>query len=204
MFKEQLLRISPHRAHMVNPIVKAYIYSEALLWSGWYLVIPISALFVITNIPGGNVQFAATGFSIYLVSRVVFELISGQYLAKTNDRKKLSAAAAGVLLTSLALFSFAYADSITTLFVSYAIGGMGIGIGAPAKNALFSIHIDKNLETTEWSIADGVTFICMALATALGGFVVAEFGFKAVFLIAGAITVLGFVPYLVTFINLKK
>ena len=203
MFKEQLLSI-PHLKSDVNPIVKAYIMSEALLWSGWYLVIPITALFVIADIPGGNIQFAATGFSIYLVTRVVFELISGQYLAQTTDKKKLAAAATGVLLTSLALSSFAFSDSVTSLFISYAIGGMGLGIGAPAKNALFSIHIDKNKETTEWSIADGITFICMALATALGGFIAAQYGFKIVFLLAGAITLLGFIPYFLVLSNTKK
>lgn len=203
MFKEQLLSI-PHLKSDVNPIVKAYILSEAFLWSGWYLVIPIAALFVTTSIPGGNIQFAATGFSIYLTTRVVFELISGQYLVKTTDRKKLAVASIGVLLTSLALFSLAFSNSLMSLFISYAIGGMGIGIGAPAKNALFSIHIDKNKETTEWSIADGVTFICMALATALGGFIVAQYGFKVVFLLAGSVTFLGFIPYFLNLLNKKS
>lgn len=200
MFKEHLL--PPIRSD-VNPIVKAYIVSEAFLWSGWYLVIPIAAVFVADSIPGGNIQFAATGFSIYLTTRVVFELISGQYLTKTTDEKKLTAAAVGVLFTSLALFSFAFADTLTALFISYALGGMGIGIGAPAKNALFSIHIDKNRETTEWSIADGVTFICMAMATALGGFVAAEYGFKILFIIAGSVSVLGFLPYLLKLMSTK-
>ncbi len=203
MFKEQLLKIPPRHTH-VNPIIKAYIYSETFLWSGWYLVIPITALFATTNIVGGNIQFAATGFSVYLVTRVVFELISGQYLAKTTDKKKLIVAAIGVVLTSLGLFSFALSNTIVGFFISYAIGGMGMGIGTPAKNALFSIHMDKNLETAEWSIADGVTLIGMAMATALGGFVAAAYGFQVLFIGAGAVTLLGVLPYLLTLITHKK
>ncbi len=203
MFKEQLLKIPPRHTH-VNPIVKAYIYSETFLWSGWYLVIPITALFATTSIVGGNIQFAATGFSVYLVTRVVFELISGQYLAKTTDKKKLIVAAIGVVLTSLGLFSFALSNTIVGFFISYAIGGMGMGIGTPAKNALFSIHMDKNLETAEWSIADGVTLIGMAMATALGGFVAAAYGFQVLFIGAGAVTLLGVLPYLLMLITHKK
>ena len=165
------------------------------MWSGWNLVIPIAALFVTSSVKGGNIQIAASAYSIYLTTRVIFELISGKYLSKTTDRHKLSAACVGVLFTSMALFMFALSKTIPLLFFSYALAGLGVGINSPAKNALFSTHMDKDNETTEWGVADGATFISMALATALGGFIAAQFGFKTLFLVAGSVSLLGFIPY---------
>src|SRR4051812_907721 len=109
MIREQLLRV-PRVRDGIDPIVKAYIISESFLWSGWNLVIPIVALFVTTDIKGGNIQAAATGYSIYFMTRVVFELISGRYLSKTSDKQKLYAASTGVVLTSIAMFLFAFAN----------------------------------------------------------------------------------------------
>jgi MFS family permease len=188
----------------MNPIVKAYIVSEAFLWSGWYLIIPIAALFVANEIPGGNIQIAATGYSIHLTTRVIFELLSGRYLAKTHDTEKLYAASLGIFLTSLALLSFAFTNSIPMMLISYVLAGVGFGIGSPAKNALFSLHMDKDKETTEWSVADGVTFICNAAATAIGGYIAMQYGFQTVFFLAGVISLIGLVPYLTAIAILKK
>jgi len=195
MFKQHYLKI-PTSQFVVNPIVKAFIISESLLWSGWNLVIPIAALFIADSVRGGNIQIAATGYSVYLTVRVIFELISGKYLARSSDRHKLFAASVGVVLTSISLFLFAFSSSVLGVFISYAISGLGFGIGAPSKNALFSIHLDKDSETTEWGVADGFTYICMALATALGGFIAEQFGFKLLFIVAGSVSLLGCIPYL--------
>lgn len=195
MLKEKFLGRNP--SHFVlNPIVKAYIISESFLWSAWDLVIPIFSIFVIKNIPGGTIQNAAVAYSVYLVSRVIFELISGRYLSQTKDRQKFSVTIAGMVCLTLAYLGFAFSSSMITVYVFYGLLGIGLGIASPAKNSLFSIHLDKNKEATEWSLADGATFICMALATALGGFIATVYGFQALFLVAAIINLLGTIPYL--------
>jgi len=201
MFKQHPIIIPKSKSQArVSPIIKAYIFSEAFLWSGWNLVIPIAALFVAAHVKGGNIEVAATGYSIHLTLRVILELISGKYLSKSTDRHKLYAASTGAILVSIALFLFAFSYTIPMLYFSFAVGGLGFGIGAPAKNALFSIHIDKDQETTEWGIADGVTFISMALATALGGFIATQFGFQLLFLIAGSVSLLACIPYIINLV----
>src|SRR5687768_17431853 len=127
MFKQQL---RPPLKTGINPIVKAFIISEAFLWSGWYLVIPIAALFIANEIPGGNIQIAATGYSIHLTTRVIFELLSGKYLSKTDDRQKLYASCIGILFTSIALIAFSFTNSIPMMLLSYTLAGVGFGIGS--------------------------------------------------------------------------
>lgn len=185
-----------HPSHFqVNPIVKAYIVSEALLWSGWDFVIPLFSVFVVNNIVGGSIQTAAAGYSTYLITRVIVEITSGRFLQKTNDRKKLIVALVGMSFLSVAYLGFAFSTQVATIFIFYAVLGIGLGIAAPAKNSLFAIHLDKNKEATEWSVMDAVCFICMALATALAGFIAVSYGFTFLFILASVVNLLAMIPY---------
>ena len=62
------------------------------------------------------------------------------------------------------------------------VAGAGLGIASPAKNSLFSIHLDKNKEAIEMGVTDAVVLVCMALAGALGGFIAITYGFKILFI----------------------
>lgn len=201
MLKEQFLGRNPSHFIKTDPVVKAYIISESLLWSGWNFVTPIFAVFVTQEIEGGTVAIAASSISVYLISRVIFELISGKYAAKSRDRKKIYLTIAGIASISIAYIGFATVNSLAGLFIFNAIAGMGLGISSPAKNALFSIHLDKNKEAAEWGVSDASVFICMALATTLGGLIAITYGFSVLFLLAFVINLLSIIPY---FLYLKR
>lgn len=203
MLKESFLGRNPSH-FVINPIIKAYIVSESLLWSGWYLVIPLLSVFVVKNIPGSTIEQAGFSFSIYFVSRVIFELISGRYLANSTDKQKFSLTIIGMFCMSTAYMGLAFSSSIINVYYFFAIAGVGLGIATPAKSGLFSVHLDKNKESTEWSLADGAQFTCMALATALGGFVASHFGFQILFLIAAAINLIATVPYILYAFSLPQ
>lgn len=195
MLRESFAGRNP--THFVNnSIVKAFIISEVFLWSSWFAVIPLFGIFVVEGIPGGNIQLAASGFSVYLISRVIFELISGKMLVGGSETRKLQISIIGILLAGIATISFALADSILSLFLIFPIIGLGVGIASPAKNSLFSSHLDKSKDTTEWGIYDAVVFVGIALSTALGGFIATDYGFKIFFIIAGTWMLLGIIPYL--------
>lgn len=180
----------------INPVVKSFIISETFLWSAWNFVTPIFAIFVVNNIEGGNVQIAASAFSVYLIARVFSELLSGRYLLGKTEREKFILAIIGMLLVSLAYVGFSFSRTIFFLFVFYAVAGIGLGIATPAKNSLFSTHLDRNKEPGEWGIYDAVIFVGMALATALGGFIANQYGFQFLFFLASIINFLGIFPYL--------
>lgn len=179
-----------------NHVIKSYIVSESLLWSAYSLIIPIFAIFVVNNIENGSIELAAMGFSTYLVTRVIFELLSGQYLGKSSDKKKFLITVTGFVCMSLAYIGFAISETIPEIFFFYAIAGLGIGIASPAKNALFSIHLDKNKESTEWGVTEASVFICMAIATTTGGLLAQRYGFDLLFYIAATVNLLAIFPYL--------
>jgi MFS family permease len=195
MIKDAFIGRHPSHFHL-NPIIKAFIISESFLWSAWSLITPIFAVFVTDYIQDGDVQAAATGFSIYLVTRVVFEMISGRFLNNTTDSTKLKVSILGMSILSIAYGGFIISTTVPAVYFFFSIAGLALGIATPAKNALFSLHLNKDKATTEWGVADGITFISMALATALGGFIANSYGFQTLFLIAAVLNLLGLIPYI--------
>lgn len=195
MLRESFLSRNPLHFH-INPLVSAYIISESFMWSAWNFVLPIFAIFVVQEVAGATVQTAATGYSIYLLSRVAAELVSGKILASTTDRKKVGMVIIGMSLISIAYLGFVFTSNFYQLFLFYFLSGIGIGLNAPAKNSLFAMHLDKNKEATEWSISDAFQFFSMAIATTVGGFIALKFGFKPLFLLALVVNCLAILPYL--------
>jgi predicted MFS family arabinose efflux permease len=195
MIKEIFIGRRPSHFHM-NPVVKSFIISEIFLWSSWNAIIPIFAIFAATKIPGGNTEVAASSFSAYLIVRVIFELISGKYLSKSNDSQKFTMAIIGIILISVGYLGFAMTKNIASIFIFYGVVGMGLGIASPAKNCLFSSHLDKDKEVTEWSMYDGFVFMGMAMSAAIGGFVANRYGFSFLFYLVAITNLISIIPYI--------
>jgi MFS family permease len=195
MIKEIFLGKKPSDFH-INAVVRAFIISEIFLWSSWNAIIPIFAIFAATKIPGGNTEIAASSFSAYLIVRVIFELISGKYLSKSNDAQKFAMSILGIVLVSVGYVGFALTKNVSSLFIFYGVIGMGLGIASPAKNCLFSSHLDKDKEVTEWSIYDGFVFMGMAMSATIGGFIANRYGFTFLFYLVAVTNLLSIIPYL--------
>lgn len=194
MIKELFIGRSITHFH-INPIVKAFIISECFLWSAWNFITPIFAIFATTQITGGTIEIAAFGYSIHLISRVVFELIFGKYLMKSSIAKMLNMTIGGILLVTIAYLGFVFTNTIYQYFFFYAIAGIGFGIASPAKNTLFSTHMDKHEESIEWGLTDATVFIAIAMASAIGGFVAGNYGFRVLFILSAIINVISIIPY---------
>ena len=202
MIREQFLGRNPSH-FQVNPIVKAFIISEGFFGSAYNFVIPIFAVFVVSDIPNGNLQVAASSYSVFLITRVIFELMICRYIAKKSERSKFLTTILGTILVGMAYLGFSISNNISMIFICFAIVGVGLGISTPTKNTIFSTHLDKNKEATEWGIHDAVTFMGMASTAALGGFIASQYGFKFLFVLAASVNFLAIVPYLL-YISSKK
>lgn len=181
--------------HM-NRIVRACILAETILWSSWNLFTPIFAIFVLTDIKNGNIEAAASGFSMYLICRIIFELLSAKYLINKPERMKFQITVIGMLCLSIAYIGFSFTTTIFEMFFFYLIAGVGLGIATPAKSVLFAMHLDKNREAAEWSIGDAVVNIFIAGTTIIGSIIAKQFGFSALFLLAGLLNLIGTLPYI--------
>lgn len=179
----------------INSVVKAVILAEMLLWSGWNFIMPIFSIYI-TKLPGGSVEKAATSFSVYLLSRVVFGLLSGQYLNSRRTRHKFIVMIIGMAVLSLSYIGLAFAHSIVMVYVYYGVIGLALGMAQPAKNALFSTSVKKEKSTIIWSVLDAGVFLSMAAAAIIGGIIAEQFGFQVLFFIASIVNFVAITPYL--------
>ncbi|PJE62736.1 hypothetical protein COU88_03375 [Candidatus Roizmanbacteria bacterium CG10_big_fil_rev_8_21_14_0_10_39_6] len=179
----------------INPLIRVYILAETILFSAYNAVIPIFAVFVTNNISGGSVEIAASSYSTYLIFRVLFEIVSGMKIAKVSDRNKILVTMLGITIVSISYIGFALSTTIWTIFIFFAVMGIGLGIASPAKNSLFSTHLDKHRETTEWAMLDAAVFTGMALSASLGGFIAMRYGFPLLFYVVAILTILSLIPY---------
>lgn len=203
MIREVFLGKAPSSFH-INPIVKAFIVSESFLWAAWNFVAPIFAIFATTNIAGGQIQIAASAYSVHLIVRVITELIIARIATKGSDRKLLMFTMLGISLMTIAYVGFAMSFTIMHLFIFYAVAGIGFGIASPPKGELFSEHLDKEKATVEWGLADATAFIAIALAAALGGFIAESYGFRLLFILSAIVNIVSLTPYALLVFYKKK
>jgi MFS family permease len=103
---------------------------------------------------------------------------------------------AGMTIMTLAYIGFSFTETVTMLFSMYTAIGIGVGITTPARLAFFSMHLDKNKESTEWGIRDATVFGGMAMSAALGGFIAERYGFSVLFIISAIVNILALIPHM--------
>ena len=148
---------------------------------------PIVPLFVrdlIGNAPwlgmAAGLAFAVTGFA---------DLIASPFLGKRSDRigyrRVLLISLAGVTAFTIPQ---AFASSIAT-FIALRFGvGLFLGGVLPTANALIGRIFPLERRGQVFGITSSATFLGMFVGPLMGGAVAARFGFEAVFLTIGAVT----------------
>lgn len=180
----------------VNTVVKAFILAEMFLWSGWNFIMLFFALYV-SKLPGGSIQDAATATSLFFFSRVCFVLLSGKLLMRKGKEYKFAITILGMSLISICYVLMGLTQQIPHIYTLFIIIGGCLGMVSPAKNSLFSSHINKEKESITWSALDAGVFVSLAITSSAGGLLVGKYGFSVLFFIAAGINTLAIAPYLI-------
>ena len=175
--------------------MRAFITAEIFLWSGWNFLFPLLGIFVVNNIAHGTLETVAWAYSLHLIARIAAELLSGRHITRSGDKLKLITAIVGSLILGLGYLAFLMVRSIHLLYFVYIMMGIGFGISSPAKFSLFSIHLDRSREATEWSFYDSSSLMGMAISGVIGGVVASRFGFNVLFVVASFVNLIGVFPY---------
>lgn len=186
-----------------NPFVKLFILNETIFWSCWYTVMPILASFMLISIPGSKIEYGIYGYTVYVVSRIVGGFLSGLLFPKPSDKMKLSIILSGILLVSIAYAGFAVSTSLFMFTLSYLLAGFALGYSTPVRFSIFSDHIDKDEEVTEWSMDENLIYAGTALAALLSGFILSQYSFQLLFIIAAVINFLSIIPFLIVSKHLR-
>ncbi len=188
----------------INRVIRTLVTSDFLLISGFAVFGPIFAVFVTQEIEGGTLAIIGFTAAIFQIFKSSFQIPIANYLDKNHGEKDdFYSLMIGSFLISIVPFLYLFAAKPIHLYMVNAIYGLGAAFAIPPWNAIFTRHIDKMHESTDWAVESVSIGVGAASAAALGGIIAEKFGFQAVFLVAGIVAIAGAATLLKIYSDLK-
>ncbi|MBU2082232.1 MFS transporter [Patescibacteria group bacterium] len=176
----------------VNKIIRVLVLGDIMFFSAFGLIGPIFAIFVTNQIVGATVATAGFAATINLLTRALLQMPVARYIDNHKGEKDdFRFMIAGSTLVSIVPFIYLFVSIPMHLYLAQVILGIGGALANPGWYAIFTRHIDKNKEGTEWSLENVSVGIAAAGAATIGGILAQNFGFHSLFLIVGVLSLLG-------------
>lgn len=176
----------------LNRIVRYLIYSDLVFYTGWGLISPIFAVFILHSIKGGNAFVVGMAAAIHLIIRSLLRVPFG--IAADSDKKLRIAyffMLIGLLIASLIPFLYAISKLPIHIYILQAILGISLAMSTAGWTCIFTRNMDRGKESTEWGIDAVAVGLGPGIAAAVGGILVTLFSFTSVFIAVGIIGLIG-------------
>lgn len=171
--------------------LKAIILANLVSYIGYQFFVPFYALFA-DNI-GADIRTIGFIWSFYSILMAITMLIFGKL---ENSYSKEKIVVYGFFLYSIGAFAFLLVSNIVSLLLVLAFNALMSGITIPAYKTLFTHLQDRGRESEEWSWLEASSMIAVSVGSAIGGIVLATFGFNGLFIIMGTIQIIaGIIMY---------
>lgn len=176
----------------INKIIKILILSGFIIHFAFGFIAPIFALFIVGKIQGGTIETVGFAFAFYWAAAVLTRLPIARYVDKTKTEKDdFYFMIFGSVLISIVPFLFIASTKIWHIYLIQALYGIGYSLRLPGWFGMFTRHIDKGQEGYEWSFDSLVSGVGAAITAALGGVLAVKLGFDFLFILIGAISIIG-------------
>lgn len=176
----------------INPIVRFLIISDIVIVGASGLLGPIFALFISNFIIGGNEAVAGVAAAIYLVTKSVFQIPAAAIIDKIRGEKDdFYSMFIFTLIMSLLPLAYLYIRTPLMLYLIQFLLGLFTAFTFPSYMAIFTRHIDKHKEGTEWGVYFTLTDLISAALAGIGGYIALTLGFHVLIVIMCALSVLG-------------
>ena len=90
-------------------------------------------------------------------------------------------------------FLYLFIKTSIHLYLVQVVLGIGGSFANPGWYAIFTRHIDKEKEGTEWTFENVGVALAAAVAAAVGGIIARQFGFQVLFMSVGILSFIGLV-----------
>ena len=170
----------------VSKVIKTLILSDLIFWSGWGLISPIFAIFIVEKIQGGTVAVIGVATAIYWILKSLLRIPIGLFLDGHNgEEDDFWFLFFGLIITSLVPFGYLMASLPWHIYLLQVLFAVGMAMALAGVSAIFTRHIDKGKEATEWGLDATSVGLGIGAAGALGGLIAASFGFNILFILVG-------------------
>ena len=176
----------------INRIVKYLILSDLVFYTGWGLISPIFAIFIVEKIVGGNAFIAGLSSAVYLILMSLLRIPFGMFLdSRPGEKDDYWFLTIGLFITALTSFGFIFAKLPWHVYLVQIVRAVTMAMTLAAWPAIFTRHIDKGKESTEWGLDATSVGLGAGISGAIGGWAVIKFGFNLVFSTVGFVGLIG-------------
>ncbi|MFA5749746.1 MAG: MFS transporter [Candidatus Shapirobacteria bacterium] len=201
--KKRSQKIKNYFLKDINPVIRFLILSDTIIIGAAGLLGPIFALFIEDFIIGSTAETVGIATGIYLFSRSLLQIPIAHFLDKVRGEKDdFWLMFVFSVLFSLIPILYLFIKTPLQLYIVQFILGFFTAFTYPAFMAIFTRHIDKNKEGTEWGIYFTLTDLTSAALAIIGGYVAVSSGFNVLIVIVamtsliGALLLLPIKPYI--------
>ncbi len=175
-----------------NRVVKYLVLSDLVFWAGWGLISPVFAIFIIDKIEGGTAFVVGMAAAIYWILKSLLRIPIGMFLdTRPGERDDYWFLTVGLFIAALIPFGFIFAKFPWHIYSLQAIYAVAMAMSLSGWSAIFTRHIDKGKEATEWGLDATSVGLGIGISGAIGGWAVTQFGFEPVFIAVGILGIIG-------------
>jgi len=176
----------------INPVIRFLIISDVVIIGAGGLLGPIFAIFVEDFVVGGNEVVAGIAAAIYLSTKSVLQIPTAHMIDRIKgERDDFWLMFIFSILSALIPLFYLIVRTPFELYAVQFLLGLFTSITFPTYMAIFTRHIDKHKEATEWGVYFTIIDITSAVLAALGGFVAGYFGFQVLICMVVFLSVVG-------------
>ena len=145
-------------------------------------------VFVVSSIKGATVVDLGIGHAIFMVGVLLTEpFISKIYDSALDITTSYYGFILGNLFKSIFRFGFIFLNSVTLFYIFYFLLGIVHSIEYPSFIKLFTKHMDKGLESSEWGIKDSFISLGKVITFFVSGIIAVKLGYGYLFALSGLI-----------------
>ena len=180
--------------YFVNKVIRVLVLGDIMFFSAYGLINPIFAVFITNQIAGATIATVGFATTISLLVRALLQMPIARYVDRHKGEKDdFIFMVAGSTLISIVPFAYFFITTPLHLYLAQIVLGIGGALANPGWYAIFTRHIDKNKEGTEWTLENTGVALAAAGTATIGGLLAQNFGFHNLFLIVGIVSLLGLV-----------
>ena len=153
---------------------------------------PIFALFIEDFIKGGNAAVAGLAAGIYLFTKSVLQIPIAHFIDKIRGEKDdFWLMFIFTILIAFIPLLYLFINTPLQLYIIQFVLGFFTAFTFPTYMAIFTRHIDKKKEGTEWGIYFTLTDLTGAAFAAVGGYIAITQGFPVLIIAVAVVSFIG-------------
>lgn len=168
----------------MSPVIRFMILSDILIVGAGGLLGPVFALFIEDYIIGGGEAVAGIAAGIFLFTKSILQIPVANMIDRVRGEKDdfWFLTTFSLLMGAMPL-AYLFISTPMQLYVVQFFYGIVTALTFPSYMTIFTRHIDKGKEGTEWGVYYTFTDIVSALLAVVGGYMAAREGFDALIMV---------------------